>query len=150
MEILQSSIKTLVVRNDKIGDFVLIFPALALLKSSMPDVYITVLVPQYTADLAKICPWIDDIIIDPGAEATFSEQYQLFKELRGKKFNAIITLYSTSRIGFLSFLANFLRFFLLGFHPLYCVLLSKAALSSPFETCFLSYYLRPLLRILLI
>ena len=106
MQMKQSPIKILVVRNDKLGDFVLIFPALALLKSSMPHAHITVLVPQYTADLAKICPWIDDIIIDPGSDAKISEQYQLLKAVRSIKFDSTITFYSTSRIGFLLFLAN--------------------------------------------
>ena len=98
--------KVLIVRNDKLGDFMLIFPALALLKQSGDNIHISVLVPQYTSDMAKICPWIDDIIIDPGSKAPFSEQFALFQRLRKEKFNAIITLYSTSRIGFLAFLAR--------------------------------------------
>ena len=84
----------------------LIYPALALLKQSVKQIHITVLVPQYTADMAKICPWIDDIIIDPGSKASFSEQYKLLKELHKQQFDAIITLYSTARIGFLTFLAR--------------------------------------------
>jgi len=98
--------KVLVVRNDKLGDFMLIYPTLALLKQSVNQIHITVLVPQYTADMAKICPWIDDIIIDPGSKATFSEQYKLFKTLYEQQFGAIITLYSTTRIGLLAFLAR--------------------------------------------
>lgn len=96
----------LVVRNDKLGDFMLIYPALALLKRSVNNIHITVLIPQYTSDMAKICPWIDDIIVDPGSEAKFSEQYKLLKNIHEQKFDAIITLYSTTRIGFLAFLAR--------------------------------------------
>lgn len=84
----------------------LIYPSLALLKKSNKDIHITALVPQYTLEMAKICPWIDEIIIDPGSEAMFSEQYRLLKILRKSKFNAIITLYSTFRIGFLAYLSN--------------------------------------------
>ncbi len=101
-----SVIKILVVRNDKLGDFMLIYPTLALLKQSIYQVHITVLVPQYTADMAKICPWVDDIIIDPGSKATFSKQYKLFKMLYEQQFDTIITLYSTTRIGLLAFLAR--------------------------------------------
>lgn len=106
MDIKNSTTKVLVVRNDKLGDFMLIYPALALLKKSAKHLHITVLIPKYTADMARICPWIDDIIIDPGSKATFSKQYELYKELRKQKFKAIITLYSTSRIGLLAFLAR--------------------------------------------
>lgn len=106
MEIQTSVTKILIVRNDKLGDFMLIYPALALLKKSVKQIHITVLVPQYTADMAKICPWIDEIIIDPSSGATLSEQYKLLKKLHQQQFNAIITLYSTTRIGFLAFLAK--------------------------------------------
>lgn len=106
METQTSVTKILVVRNDKLGDFMLIYPALALLKQSVNNIHITALVPQYTADMAKICPWIDAIIIDPGSDASLSEQYTLLKKLRKQKFDAIITLYSTIRIGLLALLAR--------------------------------------------
>ena len=106
METQTSAQKILVVRNDKLGDFMLIYPALALLKKSVSHIHITVLVPQYTVDMAQICPWIDEIIIDPGSKAMFSKQYKLLKELKKHQFDAIITLYSTTRIGFLAFLAR--------------------------------------------
>jgi len=106
MEIQTSVTKVLVVRNDKLGDFMLIYPALALLKQSAPHIHISVLVPGYTADMAKICPWIDDIIIDSGSEGTLNQQRQLLKKLKKQKFDAIITLYSTTRIGFLAVLAG--------------------------------------------
>ena len=38
--------KILVVRNDKIGDFMVCFPAFAMLKQSLPDIEITALVPR--------------------------------------------------------------------------------------------------------
>lgn len=106
METQNSVTKVLVVRNDKLGDFMLIYPALALLKQSVSNIHISVLIPQYTSDMAKICPWIDDIIVDPGADANFSKQYKLLKNLHLHQFDAIITLYSTSRIGLLAFLAR--------------------------------------------
>ena len=98
--------KVLIVRNDRLGDFMLIYPALALLKSSIKNIHITVLVPEYTSDMAKICPWIDDVIIDAGSNSSFNEQYKLLKKIRSKKFDAVITLFSTTRIGLLTFLAG--------------------------------------------
>src|SRR5690606_15621146 len=55
----RSGPRILVVRNDKIGDFMLAWPALALLRRSLPDAHISVLVPGYTRALAQRCPWID-------------------------------------------------------------------------------------------
>lgn len=57
--------KLLVIRNDKIGDFMLAWPSFAMLKASLPDCHITALVPKYTVALAELCPWIDAVIIDP-------------------------------------------------------------------------------------
>ncbi len=45
----------LVVRNDKIGDFMLAWPSFAMLKLSVPDMKVTALVPRYTAALAEMC-----------------------------------------------------------------------------------------------
>ena len=101
-----SPIKILIIRNDRLGDFMLIYPALALLKKSIVNIHITVLVPQYTSDMAKVCPWIDDIIIDPGQDSSLRNQFSLLNKIRDKKFDAVITLYTTARIGFLTFLAR--------------------------------------------
>lgn len=62
--------KLLVIRNDKIGDFMLCFPAFAMLKQSAPDIEITALVPPYTAPLAELCPSIDHVMIDNKDEQT--------------------------------------------------------------------------------
>jgi ADP-heptose:LPS heptosyltransferase len=53
-----SSLRILVIRNDKLGDFMLAWPALALLKRSLPQSHLSVLVPAYTQSLAEICPWV--------------------------------------------------------------------------------------------
>lgn len=56
--------KILVIRNDKLGDFMQAWPAFAMLKASNPKLKLTALVPSYTASLAEICPFIDHVIID--------------------------------------------------------------------------------------
>ncbi len=56
--------KILVIRNDKLGDFMQAWPAFAMLKASNPELKLTALVPNYTAPLAEICPFIDHVIID--------------------------------------------------------------------------------------
>ena len=98
--------KILVVRNDKIGDFVLSFQALAILKTSIPDSTITVLVPKYTAELAAACEWIDNILIDPGSNTSLFQILNFYKTLRILNFDAAITLFSTTRIGVGLFFSN--------------------------------------------
>ncbi|MGF1740842.1 glycosyltransferase family 9 protein [Vibrio profundum] len=88
--------KLLVVRNDKIGDFMLAWPSFAMLKSSMPDCHITALVPTYTAALARLCPWIDEVLIDCGKRAERAERQKLVEEIKSQKFDASINLFSTT------------------------------------------------------
>jgi len=102
----KSTIKILVVRNDKLGDFMLTYPSFAILKRALPQARIYALVPAYTREMALACPWIDGVIIDPGANASTTEQQRLLSTMRAGDFDAAITLFSTTRIGLLLFLAR--------------------------------------------
>ncbi|WP_234494985.1 glycosyltransferase family 9 protein [Vibrio maritimus] len=84
----------LVVRNDKIGDFMLAWPSFAMLKQSLPDCRVTALVPSYTAALAKACPWIDEVIIDAGKKADKAMQQALVRTIKSANFDASINLFS--------------------------------------------------------
>ena len=81
--------RILVVRNDKIGDFMLAWPALALLRRALPDARISVLVPGYTRELAQCCPWVDQVLSDPAD----------LGKVNGREFDLLLTLFSTPRIG---------------------------------------------------
>jgi len=87
--------RILVIRNDKLGDFMLAWPALKTLREASPENHISVLVPEYTADIARICPWVDEVVIDPGK----GHKKKLFKNLNEARFDVVLTLYSTGRIG---------------------------------------------------
>ena len=89
--------KILVIRNDKLGDFMLAFPALHALKNSLPGVSVTTLIPEYTRELAQACPAVDQIILDPGPTAPWREQIRLAKQLSTQRFDAAVTLFSTTR-----------------------------------------------------
>ncbi|QUX96880.1 ADP-heptose--LPS heptosyltransferase [Marinomonas sp. CT5] len=85
--------KILVVRNDKIGDFVLALPAIQAIKNAFPSATLTALVPNYTKDIAQSFAWIDDIIIDPKDP---QNKKSLVTELKKHKFDAVICLFSDS------------------------------------------------------
>lgn len=88
--------RVLVVRNDKLGDFMLIWPALALLKH-ISNVHISVLVPAYTAPMALFCPSIDAVIIDPGPQADRDAQRALLEQIKGQQFDCAIAVFSNGR-----------------------------------------------------
>ena len=86
--------RILVIRNDKLGDFMLAWPALASLRKNLPKAHLAVLVPSYTAPLADICPSINEIIIDPKEQSDWRNGRALAKLLRPYGFDAVITLFS--------------------------------------------------------
>ncbi|KAA3626571.1 MAG: lipopolysaccharide heptosyltransferase family protein [Proteobacteria bacterium] len=98
--------KILVVRNDKLGDFMLSWPSLALLKKALPQCKLEVLVPHYTRPLAEHCQWIDGVIDDPGPGAGLRQFLRLISTMRSRRYDAVITLFSTGRIGIATWLSG--------------------------------------------
>lgn len=103
--------KILVIRNDKLGDFMLTWPALSLLKKQYPDSTVTVLVPSYTKPVAEVCPWIDNIITDDIHKGTITDALQLAKLFKPLAFDASISLYSEMRTTLALWIAHIPRRF---------------------------------------
>jgi len=104
--------KILVVRNDKLGDLLVSFSTFALLKQNLPHTEIHVLVSDYTAPMAKMCEFIDQVIIDPATveanhqPGAFRLMNQLSKQLEQNQYDAVITLFSTLHVALAAFLAR--------------------------------------------
>lgn len=84
-------------RNDKLGDFMLAYPSFRLLKERLPGAHVTALVREYTREAALMCPWIDEVLIDPDAS---SGTRPLIDALRAGRYDAVVTLFSTTRVGY--------------------------------------------------
>ena len=85
----------LVIRNDKLGDFMLAWPAFAMLKASDPSLKLTALVPSYTAELARACPYLDDVIIDAPKNDKMAFQ-RVVSEIKARQFDAMISFFSNT------------------------------------------------------
>ena len=92
----------LVVRTDKLGDFVTILPALYILKENNSSHKIVVCIASLNKQLALSCPFIDDIIVYENEDTIFS----LAKKIRKQKIDASITMFSNSKVAFAQFLAR--------------------------------------------
>jgi len=93
-------VKILVVRNDKLGDFVLSLPCFSLLKQTLPNTHLTALVPEYTKPIADKFPDIDEVITDDNSI------FSLTKKIKKQNFDAVIVLFSTTRIAIVTLLAG--------------------------------------------
>lgn len=98
---MSAPLRILVVRNDKLGDFMLAWPVFALLKQQRPKWHITALVPAYTVPMAELCPWIDELLIDEGDGAM-----ALAGKLRAHHFDVMLTLFSSGRVALAGWLAR--------------------------------------------
>lgn len=98
--------RILVIRNDKLGDFMLAWPALALLRANLPGARITVLVPSYTAPLAEICPHVDEVMTDLKLPGIWRSAQMLARAMKQKEFNAVITLFSSFDTGLAAWIAK--------------------------------------------
>jgi ADP-heptose:LPS heptosyltransferase len=86
--------KVLVIRNDKLGDFVLALPAIAQLKLNKPHLHVSVLVPEYTRSLAEAYAYIDDVVVDEASEGTWKHARRIRDKVTPHNFDACITLIS--------------------------------------------------------
>ena len=93
--------KILVVRNDKLGDFITALPALYILKKHLPHAHIAVLIAPINESVALMCDFIDELIIDEGQSAK-----ELSQLLKMKNFELSFTLFSNTRVALAQFLAR--------------------------------------------
>jgi len=109
--------KILFVRNDKLGDLLVSFSAFAVLKKNLPNTEIHVLVSKYTAPMAKLCKYIDQVIVEPSTylnsssnKVSFTQKIKhilkLNKQLKEQNYDAIITLFSSLPVALAAILAK--------------------------------------------
>ncbi|PHQ89447.1 MAG: heptosyltransferase [Sulfurimonas sp.] len=91
----------LVVRNDKLGDFITALPTMHVLKKHNPHNKIIALVAPLNKSLALSCDFIDEVIIDENQNI-----FSLAKIIRQHKIDASITLFSNTRVALAQFFAQ--------------------------------------------
>jgi len=92
----------LVVRTDKLGDYITALPTIYALKHYNPSNKILVCVAPLNKELALSCEFIDEVIVDTPDSSIFD----LTKKLGGKHIDISITLFSNTRVAFAQFLAR--------------------------------------------
>lgn len=84
-------IKILLVRHDKIGDFVLTWPAFYLLRAAFPEATIDVFVAPELVPFAELCPYVDNVIADSGDDEAITNSI-------AGQYDVAIALHSPWRI----------------------------------------------------
>ena len=91
----------LVVRTDKLGDFVTALPAMYVLKKHNVQNRVIACVAPLNKSLALSCDFIDEVIVDDG-----SSIFELVKKIKKANIDVSITLFSNTRVALAQFLAR--------------------------------------------
>lgn len=91
----------LVVRNDKLGDFITALPTLYVLKHQNPANRIIALVAPLNRKLAQSCDFIDEVLVDEGKDIL-----ELAFEIKKANIDASITLFSNTRVAIAQWIAR--------------------------------------------
>ena len=92
----------LVVRTDKLGDFITALPTMYILKQHNSNNKIIACVAPLNEALANKCPFIDEVIVDEKEDSVFS----LAKKMKAQKIDVSLTLFSNTRVAFAQYLAR--------------------------------------------
>lgn len=90
----------LVVRTDKLGDFITALPTFYVLKQHNPKNKIIACVAPINRALAQSCDFIDEVIVDDGGSF-----WELVAKLKEAEIDASITLFSNTRMALAQFFA---------------------------------------------
>jgi len=91
----------LIVRNDKLGDFITALPTFWVVKNYDPTNRVIALVAPLNEELARSCEFIDDVIVDRQEDI-----FHLTQEIKSKNIDLSITLFSNTRVALAQFLSG--------------------------------------------
>ena len=104
-----SKLNSVLIRGTNwIGDVVMTFPAIAAVRETLPKARITVLVKPWVADLVRMHPAVDEVVVyeRPGRHDGLGGLLTLARELREKRFDAAILLQNAIEAAILARLAR--------------------------------------------
>jgi ADP-heptose:LPS heptosyltransferase len=97
-------VNILIIRNDRLGDFVLSLPVFQAIKRYRDDINVIAVIAPGNAEFARQINYIDEIIIDDKGSFT-----KLISEIKKLRPDISITLFSTFRIGLILLLSGVKR-----------------------------------------
>ncbi|QOP46128.1 glycosyltransferase family 9 protein [Sulfurimonas paralvinellae] len=92
----------LVVRTDKLGDFITALPSMYVLKHYNANNKIIALVAPLNKALTQNCDFIDEVIVDDGKSSVF----ELSRKIKELHIDTSVTLFSNTRVALAQFLAR--------------------------------------------
>lgn len=101
--------KNILIRGTNwIGDAVMTLPAVAAIRNTFPGARISILVKPWVAEIFHLCKDVDEVIVfeSPGSHSGVAGKLRLAKELRTRRFDAVILLQNAIEAAIISWLAG--------------------------------------------
>ncbi len=105
--------KILAIRLARLGDVILLLPALGLLKAAFPNARLTFLTGHRCAAIAELCPHIDEVIAlnrvamrDGSVVNAVGEMFKLVRDIRGRRFDLVVDFHSFRETNLLTWLSG--------------------------------------------
>jgi len=105
-------VNILAIRFARLGDVILLLPALASLKRAFPDARLTFLTGHRCAPIAELCPAIDEVVAvdrialrDGPILSALQEMGRLVLDIRRRRFNLVIDFHSLRETNLLTWLS---------------------------------------------
>ena len=100
--------KVLIRGTNWIGDVVMTFPAIAAVRETLPAARVTVLVKPWVADLVRMHPAVDEVLVyeRPGRHEGAGGILRLARELKARRFDAAILLQNAIEAAIIARLAG--------------------------------------------
>lgn len=86
--------RLLLTRHDRLGDFMLAWPAIQTLALNLPEVELSVLASPITAELATWCKGVQDVVCFPRGDSELVRAMALARSIRPAGYEAAIALFS--------------------------------------------------------
>jgi ADP-heptose:LPS heptosyltransferase len=106
-------VKILAVRFARLGDVILLLPALASLKAKFPDSELTLLTGHRCAPIADLCPYIDHVVSvdrvamrDGPAWGALTQMTSLIRDVRRRQFDLVVDFHSFRETNLLAWLSG--------------------------------------------
>jgi ADP-heptose:LPS heptosyltransferase len=106
-------VKILAIRLARLGDVILLLPALSSLKQALPDSHLTFLTGHRCAPIAEICPAIDEVISvdrvamrDGPAWKAIHRMSGLLRDIRRKHFDLVVDFHGFRETNLLTWLSG--------------------------------------------
>ena len=109
MQIDFSKLNRVLIRGTNwIGDVVMTFPAIAAVRETLPKARMTVLVKPWVADLVRMHPAVDEVLVyeRPGRHEGLGGILRLARELRARRFDAALLLQNAIEAAIIARLAG--------------------------------------------